>query len=590
MTHWDWFIVLLYLVFAVGLGLFLRKKLKGDVENFFLSNRSFPWWVLGISMVATTYAADTPLAVTGLVRREGLAGNWIWWNMAIGWAIAVFFYAPLWRRAGLVTDAEFVQFRYCGSGAFYLRKFYAVYNGLIINVIVSSWVIKAMSNILRVWLGWQEVWPVLILLIVAAGFYAVLSGFWGVVVTDLFQFFFALIGAVLLAYFSVMEAGGLDALSQSLDHDSVLSFWPDFSAEGVLWTFVAFVAVQWWAQRESSMPGYFAQRMFAARSDDEARKSALLFNYLHYAVRPWPWLLVALASLVIFTPELLQQKLAFLPEAQRGEAAYALMIRDLLPEGIRGFVAMSLVAAFMSTIDTQANWGASYIIQDLYLPRRQNARDREILWASRLVLFAIIVLAALVSLLLDSVEQAWKFLFAFTAGIGPVYLLRWYWSRINAWSELTAMLGGAFFTLLITSTDWVSEAYSYPAKLGAAVVGSALLWLPVTLLTAKSSPETLRRFYARIHLRWPMERLDELPHSEEGWGVALPPTEKSLPKWRNVFLLLVAIASALWGGRELLLGDVFWGAMALIFSVLFLGATFVLGHGQKLFFPFVKNR
>jgi Na+/proline symporter len=563
------------------LGLFLKNRAEGSSEEFFLSGRKLSWWMLGISMVATTFAADTPLAVTGLVRDGGLAGNWVWWNMAIGWALAVFFYARLWRRTGCVTDAELITLRYSGPNAIRLRYFYAVYNGLIINVIVCSWVINAMSNILQVILGMENIYPILFSLLIVAGLYSILSGFWGVVFTDLFQFLFAITGAIVLAYFSAQAAGGLENIARIAQKTDALSFWPDFSKEGMVLTMISFLGIQWWAQRESSMPGYFAQRMFAARNERDAERSALLFNIMHYGLRPWPWILAALATMVLFSNDFLASQLNFLPEAQRQEASYALLIAKILPPGIKGFVVMSLMAAFMSTIDTQANWGASYLIRDLYLPLKEKAGrkpdNQEIIRLSRISMLVIIFFSSVVSLILTSVSDTWKFLFAFTAGLGPVYLLRWYWWQINAEAEILAMVSGAVITIFLTFFDPFQANYTYAGKLIFSVVGSSLFWLGAVLWGPKTNIVTLRNFYQLVHLaKDPSKYQGAWELSSTGWGLLGMDSKRKqyLVSLLRAAILVTAIFVLLYSVREILFYSTTRGFLGLLTEVLLITFLF----------------
>lgn len=566
----DWLIFSGYLVITLLLGLFFKKRAEGGSTSFFLSGRNMPWWLLGISMVATTFAADTPLAVTGLVRNGGLSGNWIWWNMAIGWAFAVFFYARLWRKADLVTDAELITLRYSGKNAKRLRFFYAVYNGLIINIIIMSWVINAMSNILQVILGWPDIKILLFLLVIVATIYSLLSGFWGVVFTDLFQFFFAISGAVIVAYFAVTEVGGLSQLGRQVENLGKMSFLPDFSKEGALFTMVGILGIQWWAQRESSMPGYFAQRMFAARNEKDSEKAALLFNFLHYGLRPWPWILAAFATLLLFSNEFLATKLSFIAESQQGEASYALLIAELLPSGLKGFVFMSLSAAFMSTVDTHANWGASYLIRDLWLPLKKGSGKeidpKDEIFFSRVAMVIIIVASSILSLLLTSVAETWKFLFAFTAGLGPVYLLRWYWHRINAEAEMAAMISGAVITLVLTFLNPFPEAFSFGGKLMISVSGSGVIWLLLSFFGPKTDLRVLRKFYEKVHIN--NEERENCLEVDHGWGIKrVKKDQVKFLRLIKVIILLVAISLSLYCIREILFYSSLIGFIGVTLSI-----------------------
>lgn len=559
MTYLDWLIVFSYIIFVISLGVIFKNRAGRSIENFFLSNRSFPWWMLGVSMVATTFAADTPLVVAGIVRSQGLSGNWVWWNMAIGWVISVYFFAKLWRRSGILTDAEFISIRYSGKAALRLRQFYALYNGIIINILVSSWVIHAMAQIVQVILKIENTIAVVFSLLIIAAFYSVLSGFWGVVITDLIQFIIAFAGAVILAYYSINKAGGLGAMQEFFHGKELISFWPDFGNQAVLLSFISYFAVQWWAQREASMPGYFAQRMFAARTDGDARNSALLFNILHYAVRPWPWILTALASVMIFNSEMLAQKLSFLAQNQHGEASYALMIEQFLPEGVKGFVFMSLAAAFMSTIDTQANWGSSYLIQDLIRPWMEKKKildqqelEKKLVAYARVLMASTIFISGIIALQINSILAMWKFIFAFTAGVGPVLLLRWYWSRINAEAEIAALVAGGVITIVLELINPFPESMAYPLQLIISVFGAALVWLPLMFVSEKTEKQVLINFYRKVHAG----RHKDAVLAESGWGLRF---EKRLGinviKWLQVAALLAAIFLVLAAFQELFLFD-----------------------------------
>lgn len=559
MTYLDWLIVFSYIIFVISLGVIFKNRAGRSTENFFLSNRSFPWWMLGVSMVATTFAADTPLVVAGIVRSQGLSGNWVWWNMAIGWVISVYFFAKLWRRSGILTDAEFISIRYSGKAALRLRQFYALYNGIIINILVSSWVIHAMAQIVQVILKIENTIAVVFSLLIIAAFYSVLSGFWGVVITDLIQFIIAFAGAVILAYYSINKAGGLGAMQEFFYGKELISFWPDFGNQAILLSFISYFAVQWWAQREASMPGYFAQRMFAARTDGDARNSALLFNILHYAVRPWPWILTALASVMIFNSEMLAQKLSFLAQNQHGEASYALMIEQFLPEGVKGFVFMSLAAAFMSTIDTQANWGSSYLIQDLIRPWMEKKKildqqelEKKLVAYARVLMASTIFISGIIALQINSILAMWKFIFAFTAGVGPVLLLRWYWSRINAEAEIAALVAGGVITIVLELINPFPESMAYPLQLIISVFGAALVWLPLMFVSEKTEKQVLINFYRKVHAG----RHKDAVLAESGWGLRF---EKRLGinvlKWLQVAALLAAIFLVLAAFQELFLFD-----------------------------------
>ncbi len=497
----DWLIIAAYFVLSAGIGLAYTRRAGKSLSEFFVSGRSVPWWLAGTSMVATTFAADTPLAVTGMVAENGIAGNWLWWNMVMSGMLTVFFYARLWRRAEVLTDVEFTEIRYSGRPAALLRGFRALYMALPINLIVIGWVNLAMLKILEVTLGIAPL-PALAAMFVVTMAYSVLSGLWGVLVTDFVQFAIAMGGSVVLAIFAVRAVGGIDGLVARLpEHygsaEAALSFLP---AEGAEWmpvtAFLAYLAVQWWATSypgaEPGGGGYIAQRIFSARTERDGMLATLWFNVAHYAVRPWPWILTALSVVVLY------------PGLEDPATGYVRAVVDLLPTGFRGLMIAGFAAAYMSTISTQLNWGASYLINDLYLrfvdPR---ADERRVVLLSRLSTGLIFLLSAGVTYLLyvaGSIEGAWRIIIALGAGTGLVYILRWYWWRINAWSEISAMTAAlvAFAALtgfrVLDPTDALEGAYLMLAT----TAFTTVVWVAVTYLTAPTAEATLVAFYRRV--------------------------------------------------------------------------------------------
>jgi SSS family solute:Na+ symporter len=491
----DWIIIVLYFVVSAGIGVWYASRAGRSVNDFFLTGRSLPWWLAGTSMVATTFAADTPLAVAGLVARNGIAGNWIWWSAASGSMLTVFFFARLWRRAGIMTDVEFAELRYTGRPAAILRGFRALYLGLLINCVIMGWVNLAMAKILSITLGWDELTAVLISLAIT-GIYSAVSGLWGVVVTDFVQFTFAMIGSLALAWFALQlpEIGGLSGLAAQVP-PGALAFVPTFGeniADNAalvtlpLASFLTYVTVQWWASwypgQEPGGGGYVAQRMMSAKNERHSLYATLWFTVAHYCLRPWPWIIVGLASLVLY------------PTITDKEAGYALVMRDHLPPGWRGLLLGAFFAAYMSTISSQLNWGTSYVVHDFY--RRfvtPAASEQHYVWVARLTTLGLMVLSGIVTFYLESIRQAWEFVLESGAGIGLVLILRWYWWRINAWSEIAAMIGAAIgYGALKLFTD-----VTFPTTLLAVVSWTTLCWMVVTFMTPAESDEHLVRFYRR---------------------------------------------------------------------------------------------
>ncbi|MFP4081373.1 MAG: sodium:solute symporter family protein [Candidatus Aminicenantes bacterium] len=490
----DWTFIIGYFLFALGVGLYFSRKAGKDIESFFISGRSLPWWIAGTSMVATTFAADTPLAVTEIVAKNGVAGNWLWWNFVFGGMLTVFLFAKLWRRSEVITDIELTEVRYSGRPAAMLRGFRALYLGLPINCIIMGWVILAMASILEVTLAFPK-WQAIVISLLIAVIYSVLSGFWGVVITDFLQFIIAMVGSISLAVISVNHVGGIEALkSKILAADpGALSFFPRIgSATMPLLTFFVYIAVQWWSTwypgAEPGGGGYVAQRMFATRNEKHAVSSTLWFNVAHYALRPWPWILVALVSLVVF-PNLADPKMG-----------YPKMMITFLPAGLKGLMIAAFFAAFMSTIDTHLNWGASYIVNDFYKRFiKKKAPDSHYVLISRITVIFIMVLAGFTAYWMESIKGAWELLLAIGAGTGLVYILRWYWWRINAWSEIAAM--SSSFVAAIILLRWTSLGQegdlNWACRMLITVGITTFVWLAVTFLTRPVDKDHLLRFYQK---------------------------------------------------------------------------------------------
>ena len=444
----DWLIIAIYFLVALAIGIWASKKAGSDTQSFFLAGRSMPWWLLGISMVATTFSTDTPNLVTDLVRQKGVSGNWAWWAFLLTGMLTVFIYAKLWRRSNVLTDIEFYELRYGGKPAAFLRGFRSLYLGLVFNVLVMGTVSLAAIKFGEILLGWEG-WFTLLIACTVTIVYSVLGGLKAVIITDFIQFILAMVGSV-FAMFYILNLPEIGGIKNLVLHENVrgnLSFFPDFSDPNS-WVPVMFVpfAVQWWASyypgAEPGGGGYIAQRMFSAKDENHAIGATLLFNVCHYALRPWPWIIIALSSLIIF-PDLKDIQSAFpnLPEGKLGhDVAYPAML-TLLPPGLLGLVAASLIAAFMSTMSTQLNLGASYLVNDFYKRFiNKSANEQQLVTAGRIFTIVSVCLGAGLGLTLTNASQAFELLLMIGAGTGLIYILRWFWWRINAYTEIIAMI------------------------------------------------------------------------------------------------------------------------------------------------------
>ena len=599
MTPLDWLLVGLFLAATLGIAAYYARRGSRSTAEFFASGRAMPWWLAGTSMVATTFAADTPLAVTELVAQSGVSGNWLWWSAALGGVLTVVFFARLWRRSGVLTDVEFVELRYHGQAAAWLRGVKAVYFGLFMNAAIVGWVTLAMETVLDVLfpgmrlfgaerfslLGLEVGAPMatvgLLLILTAA--YSLLSGLWGITVTDAFQFVVAMAGSVALAWFALdlPEIGGLGGLVARLP-ETTFRFFPVVGREaaeaaGVLAlsgpAVVAFLGVQWWASwypgAEPGGGGYVAQRMLGTRSERDSVLATLWFTVAHYCVRPWPWIVVALCALVLFPG---------LADAREG---YVLVMRETLPPGLLGLLFASFLAAFMSTISTQLNWGTSYLVHDLY--RRfvkRDAPERHYVTVSRLITFALALVGFVVATRLESISGAWGLILSASAGLGLVLILRWYWWRVNAWSELTATLvplllvalqlaGNALGTTAPDGTQVPAFSVpflldTFPYNLFGVTAITTAMWLLVTFLTRSTDAAVLDAFYRRVRPPGPGWRRVARSHPD------LRPDEH-LGRLALRWLLGCALVyAALFGMGWLLFGRTMTGLVALVVAALLL--------------------
>lgn len=508
----DLLIIAVYLVIALLISFYFKKKGSKSLSDFFTGGRTMPWYIAGVSMVATTFAADTPLAVTELVARNGISGNWLWWNMLIGGMLTTFFFARLWRRAGVNTELELIELRYGGKPAALLRGFKAVYLGLFMNCLIIGWVNLALIDILKVFFGVPAAdvyWYVAAAMLFTA-FYSSLSGIWGVAVTDALQFIIAMIGCIVLAFLVLNseQVGGMSGLVAQLP-DWSLSFFPQIgeasASQGALsitiGAFFAFLGVQWWASwypgAEPGGGGYVVQRMLSTRSERDSILATLFFQVAHYALRPWPWIIVALCSLVLY-PELTggDQKLG-----------YVYAMRDYLPNGLRGLLLVAFLAAYMSTISTQLNWGASYLMNDFYVrffkksDNDSSNKQNNLVNVSRSIMFLLMAIGLLATTRMTSISGVWEFIIECGAGLGLVLILRWFWWRINAWSEIVATIApfigyaiGHFYLEKLFGQGFIDNKGPFLFT----VLFTTLSWLIVTMLTRPEKDVVLQNFYQRI--------------------------------------------------------------------------------------------
>jgi Na+/proline symporter len=509
----DYSFIIIFFSLVLGIGIYVSKKSGKDSSEFFLSGRTMPWWLLGLSMVATTFSTDTPNLVTDIVRTTGVSGNWVWWCFLLTGMLTVFVYAKLWRKSNVNTDLEFYEMRYGGKPASFLRKFRAIYLGALFNIITMASVTLAAIKIGGIMLG-LEPWETVVGAGLITVIFSALGGFKGVVYTDFLLFFVAMSGAVGAAYYLVNlpEVGGIGAMMDNELVASKLNILPDFDNTQVLITlFIIPIAVQWWSSwypgAEPGGGGYIAQRMLAAKDENHAIGATFFFNIMHYALRPWPWILVALASLVVY-PDIASISEAFpnIEESKLGhDLAYSAMLTKL-PSGLLGVVLASLVAAYMSTISTQLNWGSSYIVFDFY--KRQinpNATEKQMVAVGRLSTIVLMVISALFALTLQNAFEVFDLLIQFGAGTGLVFILRWFWWRINAWSEIAAMFASGILVITLAKTGlgdmlFAPETGIFPvwANYPFIVVVTTAIWMAVTFLTPPESDATLQSFYTKI--------------------------------------------------------------------------------------------
>ncbi|HEY0527690.1 MAG TPA: sodium:solute symporter family protein [Gemmatimonadaceae bacterium] len=586
LTAIDWAIVAAYFLLSTGIGFAFTKKGGESLNEYFLSGRNVSWWLAGASMVATTFAADTPLVVTGLVSKHGVAGNWLWWNMLMSGMLTVFFFARLWRRAHVMTDVEFAEIRYAGKPAAMLRGFRALYLAIPINLIILGWVTRAMIKILTISLGLHDVRflgmtisgqvvAVAICFIITVA-YSAGAGMWAVLWTDLVQFVIKMTAVIILAVYAVRAVGGMGALKAGLtthfgSADAALSVLPvkmtPTGVEAYAWmpllALAVFLSVQWWAAwypgAEPGGGGYVAQRIFSAKTERDGVLATLFFNVAHYAIRPWPWIITGLCTVLLYPQGI--------GPTHDHEAAYVQAFVDLLPTPWRGFMMAGFAAAYMSTVGTQLNWGASYLVNDFYKRfLNRNATEKHYVTVSRLATVFLFLGSALVTMQLQTVEGAWKFLLALGSGTGLVLILRWYWWRINAWSEISAMISSFVVSLaaitLIKGRFPEGDLRSDAWVMLITVAVSTVVWLGVTFATKPEPDIVLDAFYRRVRPGGPgWARVSE----RAGFG------REGIPggalAWTNWIAGIVAVYSSLFGIGKIILGNLVQGFVMLAIAV-----------------------
>ena len=564
MSAIDWVVVVIYCVIVVGIGVFQKKRADRGTEDYFVSGRKLSWWMAGTAMAASAWASDTPLLVTGYIRNHGIWYNWQWWSLAVSSMLAVFFFSRLWRRARVVTEVELAELRYSGEPAALLRGFKAIYFGvLFVCYTCGAWPVKGLSTVIQVTTDFSPMTAVLFCVGVGMS-YSVAAGMWGIVVADLVEMVFMVGGALILAFYAVSAVGGLGALVEKVPAMNLAMLPSDSGGfmHSPFWWLVGMLTVQWWAYKNSDGGGMIVQKMAACKDEKNAVYATLWFNIVHNALRVWPWTIVALASFVLIPkndPALLDNGVI------NYERAYPLLFQRLLPPGLRGLVVASFFAAFMSSVSAMTNWGASYVVNDFYRRfLKKGAAEAHYLKAARLATLGIMGGTIISAYLTKSVGESFTLVLKMTAGVGVVFLLRWFWWRVNAWSEISALLASIPAVLLSTPVAHLlhldPNEYSAFWDLGFMVVATGLVWVPVTLLTKPVDLERLQDFYRRVRppaFGWrPIAALTEVKESGD--------TRLVLFLW---FVGIAFIYSATFGIGQLLLGDRTLGAGLLFASV-----------------------
>ena len=524
LSFFDWVVIATYFLLSVIIGVFGAKKAGKDTRSFFLASGNMSWWLLGISMVATTFSTDTPNLVTDLVRQKGVSGNWVWWSFILTGMLTVFIYAKLWHRSGVMTDVEFYELRYSGKAASFLRAFRALYLGLIFNVLVMGTVSLAAIKFGEIVLGWPG-WLTLLIACSITLLYSTLGGLRAIIITDFFQFILAMIGSIWACIYilNLKQIGGMKNLLAHPNVQDKISLFPNFS-DPDHWIPILFVplAVQWWASyypgAEPGGGGYIAQRMFSAKDESSAIKASLLFNITHYAIRPWPWIIIALSSLIIF-PELNDIRYQF-PQLSSNkighDIAYPAML-VFLPSGLLGLVAASLIAAFMSTMSTQVNLGASYLVNDLYSRFiNPSAEEKQLVMAGRVFSVLTIFLGASVGLFLTNAKQAFSLLLLLGSGTGLIYILRWFWWRINAYTEIIAMISSLIIAIYL---NFINTSLLDWEKIVVGAILTTFIWVFVTFLTPVEDRKTLENFVKKVNPGGPGWKNFYISDSNQKWSL-----------------------------------------------------------------------
>ena len=589
----DWSIIIAFFVVSLLIGVLVSKRAGSGVQEFFLSGRNMPWWLLGVSMVATTFSADTPNLVTDIVRTNGVSGNWVWWAFLLTGMLTVFVYAKLWRRSEVLTDLEFYELRYSGKGAALLRGFRALYLGVFFNIMIMAGVSLAAIKIGSVLLGLAP-WQTLIIASTVTVAYSSLGGLKGVIITDFFQFALAMIATFWAAgvLVDLPEVGGLQNLLAHAEVQPKLDFIPSLSNKELFFTvFLIPIAVQWWSVwypgAEPGGGGYIAQRMLSAKDEKNAIWATLLFNFMHYAIRPWPWILVALASIIVF-PTLDSLAVAFPdidPALIGNDLAYPAMM-SFLPAGLLGLLVASLVAAFMSTISTHLNWGSSYVVHDFYHRFIDSeASDKKLVAVGRWTTLLLMVFSGIIALLLSNALQAFSILLQIGAGTGLLFILRWFWYRINVYSEITAMIV-SFVIALYLQIIHPALGFAPIATIDQLLWGvglTTLSWVLVTLLTPAEDQATLVSFYQKIQPGGPGWK--KVVQQAQQAGVTLDTTKKPWDVPTGIICMLLgtaAVYSLLFAAGSLLYGD--YGRMGILLLL-----TLVSTVGLFYFWKRLKN-
>ena len=580
LTTFDKIIIFFFFFLVLAIGFAVSKKSSQSSSEYFLSGRTMPWWLLGLSMVATTFSTDTPNLVTDIVRQNGVSGNWVWWIFLLTGLLTVFVYAKLWRRSGVSTDMEFYDLRYSGAPGRFLRGFRSIYLGIIFNVLAMAGVTLAAIKIGAIMLDISAIETVLYAGGVTLIFSAV-GGFRGVVYTDFILFFTAMAGAIGAAYYliNLPEVGGVTGILNNDLVSSKVSMFPDLSDKELLWTLLIIpLAVQWWSSwypgAEPGGGGYIAQRMLAAKNENHSLGATLFFNIMHYALRPWPWILVALASLIIF-PDLdaIRETFPNVDEGKIGhDLAYPAML-TLLPSGLLGLVLASLVSAYMSTISTHLNWGSSYVVNDFYKALiKDDGDERALVNVGRISVICLMIVSSIVALMLNNALQLFQIILMFGAGTGSIFILRWFWWRINAWSEIAAMICSGVVSILfeftpigsmIFSEDFIQPHFKFPMV----VLITTFVWVVVTFMTKPDDDETLVKFYKKTKPGGPgwkrIKDLAKLSESENNSEWIVP---------RGILCMILgcfAIYSALFSTGYFIYGEITSGIIFLTTTIIF---------------------